>query len=211
MADQPEPGGAVVVAPREPGRRPRPVDEPLVGVHRGGEQHHQLGHPAQAATEEPAQLLRAAQPGRPRGPRRRRRRCWPSRHRLRCTWQLDPAWSACGLAMNVTLTPWRSAVSLRHCLNTDVAVGRLEDVGVAHVHLVLAEAPLALRALHRHARARRGGGGRRRGSPRCGRPAGAGSPRGTSRPARARRARRGRRPGSACGRGSARARWRPSP
>ena len=77
----------------------------------------------------------------------------PSRHRLRCTWQLDPARSACGLAMNVTLTPCRSAVSLRHCLNTHVAVGRLEDVGVADVHLVLAEAPLALRALHRHARA----------------------------------------------------------
>ena len=43
---------------------------------------------------------------------------------------------------------------LEALLEHHVAVGRLEDVGVAHVHLVLAEAPLALRALHRHARAR---------------------------------------------------------
>ena len=37
---------------------------------------------------------------------------WPSRHRLRCRWQLDPARSASNLAINVMESPMASANSL---------------------------------------------------------------------------------------------------
>ena len=46
--------------------------------------------------------------------------------------------------MNVTDTPSWSATSLRHCLNVMWRSAIVEDVGVAHVHFVLAESPLAL-------------------------------------------------------------------
>ena len=86
---------------------PRTVHEALVGVHRGSQQHTSSGTHRRTATEEPPQLLRSAHAGHAEvvvagGPLR------PPSHRLRWTWRLDPARSPCGLAMKVTLTPWRS-------------------------------------------------------------------------------------------------------
>ena len=84
---------------------------------------------------------------------------------------------------------------LQALLEDDVAVGHLERFGVAHVHLVLAEAPLAL-ASSRPARPEslQMPAHRCRDMARSSCPAGCGSPRGTSPPASGRGSRlRGRR------------------
>ena len=211
LADEAEPGGAVVVAPRDPGRRPRAVDVALVGVDGGGEQHHQLRAPS--ARHPPRNQRSSCEPGRARrrGRGRRRRRSAPSRHRLRCTWQLEPARSVCGLAMKRDAHALLVGGLLQALLEHGVAVGRLEHVGVADVELVLAEAPLALRALDGDARGVQvaaHGGVEVLGASALLELVVLEVP---ARRARGRGGRCGRRRGRRCGTGSARARWRPWP
>src|SRR3990170_7911156 len=53
-----ETGGPIVVAPGEPRRRPRCVHVSLVGVDRGGVEHHHIRRMGDPAAEEPAEAIR---------------------------------------------------------------------------------------------------------------------------------------------------------
>ena len=54
-----ETGGAIVVAPGDPSRRPRGGNEPLIGVDRGCIKHHDVGHVRHPPAEEPAEEIGA--------------------------------------------------------------------------------------------------------------------------------------------------------
>ena len=149
VAHDPHAGGAVVVAPRDAGRRPRAVDVALVRVHRGRQEHHHVGHVGEHAAEERAEDRRAP-------------------HRAELVVAGEGVGAVAPQAhVHVAARPGLVGRHLGHerdagaeavgrllqaLLEHDVAVGHGQRVGVADVELVLADAPLALRALDGHAR-----------------------------------------------------------
>ena len=134
VADHAEAGGAVVVAPREPRRRPRAVDVALVRVDRRRVEHHHVGHVRDPAAEEPAERVGALH-----GPSVRRREGV-----LAVAPQAEVDVAARAGAVGGELRHEGDAQArrvgelLQALLEDDVAVGHLERFGVAHVDLVLA-------------------------------------------------------------------------
>ncbi len=141
MTYDPEPGGAVVIAPAEAGGGPGTVLVALVRVDGWGVEHHQLGDMGHPTAEEPPELVGAVDRAKNLVAREGIALTRPETHmemagrsRLRHVW----------LGHEGDGDPGAVGDLLHRLLHDGVPVGHVEKLGETDVHLVLALAPLAL-------------------------------------------------------------------
>src|SRR5688572_13559055 len=153
VADHAEAGRAVVVAPGEARRGPRGALVALVAVHVGRVEGHQLRSVRDPAGQHVAEEGRAAHGA--AGLVAGEGAVAAGRARAVREAQVDVAARAGLLGRHLGHEGQREPVLIGQLLQAllvdRVAIGHRERVGVAHVELVLAEPPLALRVLDRDA------------------------------------------------------------
>ncbi|OPZ67603.1 MAG: hypothetical protein BWY83_02566 [bacterium ADurb.Bin478] len=148
VAENAKAGGAVVIAPSQPCRRPGSHLIPFIRVDGGRIKDHHLRHMADPAGKKPAKIVRALH---------RAQRLIAGKHIFTVLPQTD---------VQVAAGTGLAGVWFGHKGEADVQLlGRLlhallvyampvrhgQHIAVAHVHFMLTEPPLPFRGLHRHA------------------------------------------------------------